>query len=166
MERFFFKKIEVWFVALIVILLLLGTGFFGVVVRNATLGHDRFGVIGRIALAIAEVPANLSKLLNDENPMVAWENEAAAGKSGWQFSQLGNDFDSYILLSRYDAEAARQIIELIDVRSRKPVYVWRPDADTLLEGVPRTSIADHVQFENWNTNTFAISTRFFCRMAT
>ena len=154
MERFVFKKVEMWVLALVVLFFLLGSAFFGVVVRNAVLGFDRFGVIGDISLAIVEVPSNVRSFLAGHNRMKANINEAVDGKTGWQISELGNDFEDYILVSRYDGDASRHVIELFDVREREVVHVWLPDADVLLESVPHTSVIDAVHYENWTKQYF------------
>ena len=109
MEKFFFKRIEVWLVALLFVLGLVMTVIFGAMVRNVALGFDRFGMASKIAYAIASVPADAQNLLNDidRNIITVKNSDRFSGRAGWTFSDTATATtpDGYLLISRYDGDA-------------------------------------------------------------
>jgi len=63
MEKFLFKKIELWVLGLVLVAAFLGMILFGAIVLDEErgeeeLGGDNFGPIGDAALALAEIPEN------------------------------------------------------------------------------------------------------------
>jgi Arylsulfotransferase (ASST) len=153
MEKLFFKKIELWIVLLLAVLAVVGSIVFAAIVRNKMLGFDRFGAVGDAALALAEIPGTARELLKPDRVMVADTRSDFEGKSGWTFNADAiGDFPGYLLVSRYDGNAKRHIIELLDVPSGKVMQTWRPDADQLLQGAARQS--DVVTFERWTRKYF------------
>ncbi len=153
MEKLLFKKIELWIVFLLAVVGIIGTVVFAAIVRNTMLGYGRFGAVGEAALAIAEIPGTARELLKPDRVMVADTRSDFDGKSGWTFqSDALGDFPGYLLVSRYDGNAKRHIVELLDVRNGKVVQTWRPDADKLLQGAPRQS--DVITFERWTKKYF------------
>jgi len=152
MDRLLFRKIELWVLLLLGIVGFAALIFFGSVVRNAALGNQRFGTLGASALALAEIPANARKLLQDDESMVAFRSVAVEGKRGWQFDPAAQAFPGYVLLSRYDGDAGRHIIELVDIANGSVAHTWRPDADRLLAGTTHQSTV--VTFERWRTRYF------------
>lgn len=63
LEKILFKKIELWILILVLILLLIGTIIFGWVVRHTTIGGERAGRIGEIAVSVASIPYTVKVLL-------------------------------------------------------------------------------------------------------
>lgn len=138
MEKFFFKKIELWLVLLILVLGFVGTIVFGALVRNVAKGEHRFGKIGEIAFAIASVPADLKAIARDWNShgMEVFDSSRFGGRRGWTFGDADPKSrpDGYVLLSRYDGDAERQVIELVDLRKGKTVQRLEIHAENLLQG--------------------------------
>ena len=56
-----FKKIELWIVILICILLLIFTIFYGALLRDHYLGVDRFQKLKKIAVFFAQIPTNIKQ---------------------------------------------------------------------------------------------------------
>ncbi|MEM6971425.1 MAG: arylsulfotransferase family protein [Pseudomonadota bacterium] len=59
------RKVPVWLLALVVLIMLLFTAFFGWAVRSTMAGSDRSGAFGRGALAIASFPGLVRLTLGD-----------------------------------------------------------------------------------------------------
>ena len=59
-----FKKVELWFV---LILILVITISFGILVRQELEGKTKLGYISKLALEISRTPARIKWLLNTEN---------------------------------------------------------------------------------------------------
>ncbi|ALG89663.1 MULTISPECIES: arylsulfotransferase family protein [Actibacterium] len=138
MERFLFRKIQVWVVLVLLFLGLLGVVAFGVVVRSRTLGYHKFGVAGEIAYALASSPDTLQKILRPYDRMIAqhYRDPRFPGRRGWEVKTPASAaaVDGYLLLSRYDGDARRHIVELVDLSTLETPHSWMPDSDALFDG--------------------------------
>jgi len=124
-----FKKIEVWVVLILMFISLLFTIVFGALVRHEILApKSQLPRISKAALFIAEMPSNINRILNGMNSDLRLDNRFP---STGGFQGIGNDFDSYLLLSRYSGEKQESIVELIDLKDFKKIHEWNPDIDKL-----------------------------------
>ena len=115
MERFLFRKIELWLVAVLVLVLLCLALAFGVVVRGVAHAQDRYGAIGRAAYAIASLPYEARRGMRmlfrgDTAGMATEHSDRFPGKRGWTFFDAGREsgLDGYLLFSRHDGDAGRR----------------------------------------------------------
>ena len=109
-----FKKIEIWILYLVIVLSLLFTVGFGALVRQELAGL-KVGWFSKTALAIAEIPRELSDVVNfvRGNDLVL-ENRFPTQIG---FEGVPNSQESYLLLSKRDSDLNEGIVELIDLRS-------------------------------------------------
>lgn len=124
MERLLFKKIHVWIVALIVMLLLIVMFAFSVIVLHQAYGSDRFGAVGRFSLAVASLPANAYREMKmlvegDLAGMSTKHSDRFEGRSGWSFSEsrVESELDGYLFFSRHDGDVGRHVFELVDLKT-------------------------------------------------
>jgi hypothetical protein len=121
MEKLFFKKVELWFVLLLVLLGAVGTILFGAIVRNEAEGYGRFGRVGEFVFAVASLPADVEDALSfaEDSWMSVGGPSIFEGRTGWTFADAGPDGrpDGYILFSRYDGDIARHVFELVDLKT-------------------------------------------------
>lgn len=124
MDKFLFKKIEMWVVALIICFLLIVTFAFGVIVRDATYGNNRLGAISRVSLKIASIPSEASRALHmalggDLAGMATVKSHRFPGRSGWDFfdARLDSGLDAYMLFSRHDGDVGHHVFELVDLKA-------------------------------------------------
>jgi len=154
MEKFLFKKVEIWVVvALLLVVCLAGVGF-GAAVLDAERETKRFGEIAQVARNIAEIPDTAKKLLSRDRVLLVYSNAAFEGKpAGWSFARGPlKGLDGYILLSRYDGTGHRHKIELYSLPGMHIQHEWVLDVDVLFEGdVHKSPFADS---NNWNEAHF------------
>lgn len=137
LERFFFKKIELWLVALLLVLIGIGVVFFSSVVHIATKTHGKFGAVGDAALAVAQIPSDakdvIAVLTEGNKPALRAMQQRFEGHSGFAYSyDAGSRPDmGYLLLARYDAEISRSVVELVDLNNQKILHRWLPDFDSI-----------------------------------
>ena len=96
--RIMFKKIEIWILYLIVLLVIPITITFGVLVRHEIVGESRFGWLSKTALFLTEIPVNLKNKLREDLKV----EERFPLLNG--FNGTENSSESYLLLSRYDGD--------------------------------------------------------------
>lgn len=127
---------------------------FGIVVYDAENEGNHFGIVGDVALNIAQAPWTLKDLLFSKNPMEALRNLDFGGQSGWKIhdAAAGEGLDGYLLLSSYQGDEKRHVIDLVSLPDLQVKHQWRPDASKLLEGVPHNSTL--ASYEHWKKNTY------------
>ncbi|MEZ5654627.1 MAG: arylsulfotransferase family protein [Sphingobium sp.] len=154
MEKFLFKKIEIWVVvALLLVGSLAGIGF-GAAVLDAERETNRFGELAQVARNIAEIPDTTKKLISRDRLLLAYSNAAFEGKpTGWSIAGGPlKGLDGYILLSRYDGTSHQHKIELYSLPDLRVQHEWALDVDALFEGnVHRSAYFDS---NNWNQSHF------------
>lgn len=152
MQRLLFAKIELWAVLLLGLLGLLGLVGFGAAVLDGEREAGRFGPAGAAALAVAEIPETVKTLLKPDLAMAAFSPHRFGDKpAGWSFG-TGPRPAGYLLLSRYDGDRARHVVDLLSLADGTVRHEWLPDADALLADAPRTSRI--AEYTNWNTRHY------------
>ncbi len=154
MEKFLFSKIETWVVLLLALLGVIGAVLFASLVLTASKKEYVLNPVDATAIQIAEVPKNAMRLAFGKNPKRANRTERFGDRGGWTPAKGAAPIvkDGYLLLSRYSGDESRHLVELIDLSDLSTKYTWRPDADTLLQGVPRVS--NITKFDRWNTRLY------------
>ncbi len=154
MQRIMFAKIELWAVLLIALIGALLTILFGTLILGSV-RDGKFGRPGQIAVATAEVPLTVKRLLEPDTAIRAWNAARyAAIPTGWSFPNgtPTPPLPGYLLLSRYDGTISRHRIELVRLDTFAVVHTWTPDAEALLKDVARTSAFP--DYANWNNAHF------------
>jgi hypothetical protein len=119
-------KIELWVLCLagfLSLLLAIGTG---VLVRQELVGSVKLGVISKAALFLAEIPVNLKIMIRRDLQTI---EHRFPGIKGFQGKPL--EEETYLLLSKYDGDTERSVVELVDLRSFEVKKTWRPDIDQI-----------------------------------
>lgn len=126
------------YVLVLVLVGLLALIPFGTMVRSRAQGHETFGWLGAAAYQLASVPSTIKALTKNFDRMVARTGGEIrfAGRTGWTGDPATAGLSGYLLLSRYDGDARKDVIELIDLATLKPAFVWQPDPVALFEGHP------------------------------
>ena len=123
-----FKKIEIWILYLTLLLSILFAIGFGVLVRQELVGTIKAGWISKTALTIAEITANLKRILEGLNSEDRFPNLDG-------FDGNPNSIESYLLLSRHDGDLGEGVVELVDLTNFKKMHTWNPDIDAFNDRV-------------------------------
>lgn len=122
-------KIELWVICLAGLLSLLLAIGTGVLVRQELVGKIKLGVVSKTALFLAEIPVNLKSIVRCESCRLRAREQRFPNVSGFQGKPPEEEI--YLLLSRYDGNIERSVVELIDLRSFEVKKTWRPDIDQI-----------------------------------
>lgn len=134
LQRLLFSKLELWLVLLTLAICVMGAVLFSALVKNHAEQRGSFGVIGEAAYRVASIPGEVQwtlrrlRGLRFESRYLA--NKADLGGSGLTFHRPPGA-DGYLLLSRYDVDTDRALVELIDLRREETVHSWQPDLDLI-----------------------------------
>lgn len=133
LERLLLKKVEVWVVGLLATAAVLGLVAISVVVRVTTEGDERFGRLGETAVEISRLPENLRRAIRlvteGAKADLAVSEPRFEGQAGFTFAvPPGTDPSAgYLVLSRYDGDRSRSVVELVDLGAQRMVHRWEPD---------------------------------------
>ena len=148
-------KIELWVLCLAGVLLFIGLVGFGSLVRHEILAPvSRLPILSSAALFIAEIPYNLKNIVRGQTFYLRTTEQRFPGIAGFQGNPLAEE--TYLLLSRYDGDAQRAVVELVDLRSFEVKKTWRPDINQINDLVDTSQ----PEFENiekdFNTKRYTI----------
>jgi hypothetical protein len=131
MEKFLSRKVEIWVVGLIAAIGVIVMIVFGNIVVHKMKGGTKAGIVGDVAMTVADIPSLLQEM-NPDHYLKVVEGEHA-GKSGFAYSYApGTRPDAgYLLLSRYDGDDLRSYVEFVDLNNQKVLHRWAPDIDDL-----------------------------------
>ncbi len=156
MQKLLFAKLEVWLVLFLLLIGLLGTVGFGALVLEGQKDSGRFAGPGKAALAVAEIPRTVQSIITTGPPSEAGRYDRFGDKSGWVFTEgpEAAGFDAYLLLSRYDGDRNRHVVQLVDTRDYSLRHEWWPDADAMFADVPQE--AEEINYRRWNTLEYEV----------
>ena len=123
-------KIELWVILLAGLLSLLLAITTGILVRQEIVGVVKFGVVSKAALFLAEIPMYTKKILIASQcaPFCANEHRFPEIK-GFQGDPL--EEETYLLISKYEGNTERSVVELVDLRTFEVKKTWRPDINKI-----------------------------------
>ncbi|MEN8722614.1 MAG: arylsulfotransferase family protein [Alphaproteobacteria bacterium] len=132
-EKIMFKKVELWVVGLIVVVMLGFAYVLGWAIHHQLMGGKRLGPVGAVLVDLVELPHNILAGLRGDvlrHPLAAIE-QRFEGQAGFAFApnQTGEPARPYWLLSRYDGDLGRGVVELVDLDAGATVHRWMMDAE-------------------------------------
>ena len=124
-----FKKIEIWILYLAIILAVIFALFFGILVRQELVGKTKLGIISKSALFFAEIPKNLKIIyLKYNEPGLDLSIKEKKHLKKPRFKRfIDSNREELLLLSRYDGDISRSVVEIIDLNSFKVLHTYKPD---------------------------------------
>lgn len=126
-ENFMFRGVPVWLVGVLAILAILGMVAFGNIAVHTSKGGTKAGPIGEAVLAIANIP-EVVKDVRNAMYYLRIGHQRFEGRSGFDFSyETGSRPDAgYLLLSYYDIERRRGVVDLWDLNAQERLHTWLP----------------------------------------
>ena len=131
-------KVELWVLCLACLLSLLLAIGTGILVRQELVGI-KLGIASKTALFLAEIPSNLIRLGRGQNLDLSVGEQRFQNVSGFQGKPL--EKETYLLLSKYNGDTERSVVELVDLRLFEVKKTWRPDIDQI-NGLVDTSLPE------------------------
>jgi hypothetical protein len=129
------RKVELWLVALVAILGLLGMVIWGNVAIYAEKGGTRGGPVTGAIHELSSLPSVWERMTNTNRYVQIADQTRFEGQSGFSYRYpAGTRPDAgYLLLSRYDGDDRRSYVELVDLNAQKVIHRWAPDIDAINE---------------------------------
>ena len=123
-------KVELWVLCLVGVLSFVGLmGYGALVVHKILAPINKFPVMSGVAYFIAEIPSNMRDIIQGKSYKELQVEDRFPNLTGFQGNPLKEE--AYLLLSKYDGDTERSIVELVDLRSFEVKKTWRPDIDQI-----------------------------------
>ena len=141
-----FKKIEIWILYLVLVFVFISYIIFGAMVRREALGGGSYipliTPISKVALFIAEIPANIKNISKDDisRPNITTEQRFNK-KKGFIGNPLSRE--AYLLLARYDGNKKESVVELVDLKNFRVVHDWNANIDSIVSLVDTVLHKEH-----------------------
>jgi len=132
-----FRKIEIWILYLVLVMVFISYIALGALVRREALGGGKYipliSEISKVAYFLAEIPKNLkySRSIDVRSP---WETQSRfSSEFGFVGDSLKNQ--TYLLLTRYSGSLKESVVELVDLKNFKIIHTWNPNIKKILKNV-------------------------------
>lgn len=148
MSNLLFKKIELWLVLLLLVFGLIGTVFFGWIVIDAAKNKADASPLGKMAVEIALIPANLETIFKkgvefSDKRIVQKNTQILNSKNNGNYTKIDKNFndDGILLVSAYSKEHSVSIVYLYDLFKNKIIWQWIPNPEEIIEVTPSLKTA-------------------------
>ena len=134
-DKLFNKKVKFIYIYYLIIIFILLIVLFGWSVRHILLEGTRLKNFENIIINISSIPSNIKKLYKGED-------EDLKIKSGKKFKKKGINYlqnelsNGYLLISRYDGDKKKSIVDLVDLANKKVIHQYYPDIDKINNQIP------------------------------
>tara|TARA_B100000519_G_C14250114_1_gene441990 strand:- start:1487 stop:2863 length:1377 start_codon:yes stop_codon:yes gene_type:complete len=135
-----FKKIEIWVLYLVLVLVFISYIVFGaMVIREHDGGHHIpiITPISKIAHFMSLIPRNFIRMGEHS---VRSPNQVRGNRFEGQYGFIGdvNKYEKYLILARYEGGLEESVVELIDLQSFNVLHTWNPDINSFFEDIDKT----------------------------
>jgi Arylsulfotransferase (ASST) len=126
-DNFLEKRIKLRLILLFALVLSIASLTFGWIVRRVSLGSDRAGKIGELAIMIADTPSTLQSFFIDRELEVAKESSAYQPDGFSNFGTFYGDTGNFLLLSRFVEQSGRYVVQIIRLSDGVVLKTYAPD---------------------------------------
>lgn len=134
-NKYLNKTIKISQLLLILVIFAIMCIFYGALVRHVTLGGNKLGFATPIIKELSMIIENINHIIN---PFKSFKSKKKLNilQKSLEKIYLSDHFlnsgeDNFILLSRYDGEKKRSVVELVDIRKKKILHKWVPDINKI-----------------------------------
>ena len=135
-----FKKIEIWILYLLILIFFISLIIFGGFLKYSASGGKKLQNLQIVANYISDIPLNFIKILrttNDPgNHFVDKSMKNIKEKNGFTFFKNNEILKNKLLiLSRYDGDKKKGVVEVVDLNNFKVIHRYEPDSKSLLKNL-------------------------------
>jgi len=137
MQKFLFRRIELWVACLLAVILILGGAGLSFVLKDEVearatpFAKPAYGRLGNALYQLASIPDTVRQLVNDREPLEAGQYKRFEGRRGWTFTGPAAIDPGYLLLSRIDGDRPGAAVELVSLTDFTVRHRWDLDPRAL-----------------------------------
>ena len=146
-EKFLFFKVPAWSLFAVALISALAAVGFGALAVDHIAGERRFGKAGAFAADIARAPQGVVLLASRAPPMMVKDPSRVPDGTGWTIDPSGPAATGYVLLSRFDGDTNRAVVELVDFATGTTQHAWQLDVGVLFADASKEDAAGLWQWQ-------------------
>ncbi len=151
-----FKKIEIWILYLVVILFMLLLIGYGSLLKEELIKGQKTRIAYKVVNFISDLPSNFSFLIRNWSGIdLSIENDRHIEKKGFVKYKF-KPRNELLLLSRYDGDLEKSVIELIELENFTTLHKWIPNVNEIIK-----LTTDKKEFEKFKQQKNSKSFRIF-----
>ena len=135
------KKTVLYFIFFTLLISFVGAILFGSLLRHHYKGGKKFENFQKVAIFFAEIPYNLKFIIKNRSltaDIVHPMSEQTYNNKKFFDKKLNSSRDELILISRYDGDLGRSIVEIRDLNTFKVLHSYLPDMQKIYEKIDLT----------------------------
>lgn len=145
------KKIIKTFIYLnLVIILLVFTAWS---VRHVLLGGKKLIPFDNLIISFASIPENIERVFRGINSDIGSNEIRFPNLKGFVHTTNDLNLDGYLLVSRYDGELKKSLVEIYDLKKRKVIHQYTPDFNEIIKKSPKTKNLSNLN-NNFNAKRY------------
>jgi hypothetical protein len=131
MEKFLFKKISVWIVIILLILIIFLSLLFAWAAQYYSSGKSRGGVVLETIHEISNIPHYFIEIIY-KGIAPSMNDQIIKFKPFKGLKKFDRNFNkSFLLISAYDKKNGSSLTYLFDIKQNKIVHLWKPDVEKI-----------------------------------
>ena len=135
------KKVSLNFVFIILIISFVGLIFFGALLRHHYKGGTKFKNLQKVAVFFAEIPRTIKFIITQQTltgDVISPINGQTYNDKKFFDKKLNSSRDELILISRYDGDLQRAIVEIRDLNTFEVLHSYLPNIQKIYEKIDLT----------------------------
>ncbi len=133
MEKILFKKIELWFLILVCLVLVLAGFLFGWAAQHQARDGGGGGAFGAFLLKVAESPTPIIRFLHNASRTITPQKFEFTEFSDLRIDDENFQDNGYILVSGWNKDIDHGTVYLFDLKTQKRIFEWVPPVADILE---------------------------------
>ena len=134
LKKILSKRLFLWQVLMLFVIFCVLAIAYGSIVRHVVLGGNKLGKLSPIINELSLVISNVFKIIDPYKSFKTDKTNAKEfSKPKLELSEIYQNSleEDYILISRYDGEKKRSIVELVDIKNNQIIHQWQPDINKI-----------------------------------
>ena len=134
LKKILSKRLFLWQVLMLFVIFCILAIVYGSIVRHVVLGGNKLGKVSPIINELSLVISNVFKIIDPYKSFKSNKKNAKEfSKPKLELSEIYQNSleEDYILISRYDGEKKRSIVELFDIKNNQIIHQWQPDINKI-----------------------------------
>ncbi len=123
-------KVSIKTLLIVIYLCLIFALLFGWSVKHIMMGGERFGNWKYLILDLASIPTTAKRFFENKDHGLLVKNHKFKDSLAWQIDLDKYKLDEnkgYLLISRFDGDKSRSLVELFDINDEKIIHTWSPN---------------------------------------
>jgi len=153
------KKFNFYLIYLLIIFILICFVLYGALLKHHYKGGAKFENLQKVAVFFAEIPSNIQSILTDNklsDDVLKPIKKKIQKEKEFFVKRLESSRDELIIISRYDGDLGRSIVEIRDFNNFNILHSYSPDIKKIYDKTDLTKVEFQTLLKDKGINKFQI----------